>query len=298
MRNSPDMSAPVQSADGTTVDEAARRLAPLVHLLEALSRRTGGWLEHAERLDHKVAWADHMADDARAATALRRRTAALDAALPGAPDGGTRDLLERLFACETPGEHGDTAYGVVKPAVAEACDAYLQVADPLVEMPTLSLLLAARSGQERHVADLPPRAEPLDSVHTPLTAAPGEPLAVAPVPPAAPPAREPFVRRVEERPSLDDIVDALHALLHAFVAAGERAARSHHVTGDVAAAERAAVLLRHAAVSDRLLAAAGSRWGERAVGPPHDDPYAVAQVIAVQHPATERVLGHLCSERP
>lgn len=282
---------------GLSVGEAALRLAPLAHLLEGLSRRSGGWLDHLDRIDQKIALADHLADDARSAAALSRRVAALDPALPGAPAGATRDLLRSLYDCSSPAAHLALAYGVVKPLVAEHAAAHLEIADPLIELPTVSLLLVVRSDQERHIGDLPQR-EPSGAVPAgPLAATPGEPTRFSRVPPTGPPGRDPFITRVADRPSLDDLADALHALLNACVAAGERAARAYHDRGEIRSAERAALHLRHAALADRLLGATGTHWGERPVGPPHEDPYAVAQVIAVQHPQTALALEHMLSER-
>lgn len=284
---------------GRTAEQTGRLLAPAVHLLGALARRGSGWLAHEPRLERKIALADHLADDARAAHALAARVQALAPDLPGAPAGATAALLERLDACGGANAHLEVGYGDIKPAILTAAETYLEAADPLLERPTVAVVLELRADQERHLDELPPRAEAVDAGADAgvLGAEPGEAHEPATVPEPPAPVRDAYLELAGERPPLDDVVDALHALLHACVAAGERSARQYHDAGHPALARRASVHLRHAAVIERLLAAHDGRWGQRPVGPPHEDPYVLAEAIGLQHPSTARVLGHVLADR-
>lgn len=281
-----------------SAEASARDLAPLVHVLAALSRRSAGWLAHEPRLDRKTALAAHLSDDASSARALGARVAALREDLPGGPGPAGSSLLDRLDACGDAAEHLELVYGEIKPMLAAAAADRLRRTDPLAEQPGFAVLLRLRADQERHVAELPARDErPLPPAEH-LDAEPGgEPRAPAPVPVAEPPARDPFLTILSERPPIDDPADALHALLHACLAAGERAAREHHDGGAVESALRCATHLRHVAVVDRLLAGSGSSWGDRPVGPPHADPFTLAEVVRLQHPDTDATLGHLLADR-
>jgi hypothetical protein len=250
-----------------TVSDRARRLTPLVHILDALSRSSAGRLVREPRLHRKVALAEHARDDALASAELRELLDALGHR-PGEPHDELRDILERLDAAETPADHAAAA-AEVKQLAAEVAQVAEADVDPLLEEGTLRVLIAVRTAQERHVADLLPAVDagPFDEA-----ASPADPAAAG-----------------------------LHALLHAEIAAGERAAQAHHATGEPAHAAGAHKHLRHAAVVDRELTRLGAPYSGAPGGEAGTDPNALAERWnadhGAEHPEVAAVLAFLLTDR-
>ena len=111
----------------TDVEESARRLANLAHVLRELVHLTAGHLALEPRFETKGLLGDHLHDDARAAAALYERIAQLGQA-PRAPGPELAARLDRVVAAP---DYLEVAYGELKPAlVASALRAQLARARP------------------------------------------------------------------------------------------------------------------------------------------------------------------------
>jgi hypothetical protein len=117
---------------GYDVDENAVRFSNYFHLLRELVHRSSGWLPLAPQFEVKYALADHLHDDARAISKIRRRLYELrhPSDYPGAPSEELAALLDRLGAADTPAAYIELAYGEAKPALLRAFDLHLEHLDP------------------------------------------------------------------------------------------------------------------------------------------------------------------------
>src|SRR5919201_1179930 len=112
---------------GYDVDENAIRFSNYFHVLRELVHLSTGWLPLAAEFELKYKLADHLHDDARSISRVRRRLYELrhPSEYPGAPGPHLTALLDRLREATTPGEYVGLAYGEAKPALVRAFDVHL-----------------------------------------------------------------------------------------------------------------------------------------------------------------------------
>ena len=280
---------------GYDVDENAVRFSNYFHVLRELVHLSCGWLPLEPRLETKYLLGDHLHDDARAVTKIRRRLYELrtPSDYPGAPCDDLCVLLDRANAATSSAEYLRVAYGELKPALIAAVGIHLAALDPLVDEPSLRQLTQLLHRQERHVAELP--AEP--------TEAPGfEDLGALPIrlrevreltimPLLDQPARDEYVEVTEEGdPFLTDALYVngdenhvptdpeeqkhfFHGLMDAELCAAELMARNSHEHPEmpwdfhVDMARQTWDEIRHAEVHDALMATElGCNWGDYPIG--------------------------------
>ena len=279
---------------GYDVDENAIRFSNYFHILRELVHLSCGWLALEPRLEVKYALGDHVHDDARAVTKIRRRLYELrtPSDYPGAPSEELAAVLDRANAAETPGDYLDLAYGELKPLLVAAMRIHLDHLDPLLDEPSLRLLTQLRHRQERHLAELPaaPRELPFPDVGTlPLRLRQVRELRV--MPPLDEPARDAYVEVTREGDTAltDDLYvngdenhvptepeeqrHFFHGLMDAELCAAELMARNSHEHPElpwdfhVDMARQCWDEIRHAQVHDRLMVTElGCRWGDFPVG--------------------------------
>ena len=280
---------------GYDVDENAIRFSNYFHVLRELVHLSCGWLPIEPRLEVKYALGDHLHDDARTVSKIKRRLYELrtPSDYPGAPAEELTDLLERANAAQTPAEYVDFAYGVLKPRLIAALRIHLATLDPVVDEPSLRLLTQLLHRQERHVAELPPAARQ-DPGEGDLGAMPirlREVRALRIMPPLEEPARDGYVHVTPEGdPYLtselyvngdenhvptdpEEQRHFFHGLMDAELCAAELMARNSHEHPDmpwdfhVDMARQCWDEIRHAEVHDQLMAAElGCRWGDYPIG--------------------------------
>jgi hypothetical protein len=290
---------PDQLRLGYNVDENAIRFSNYFHLLRELVHLSCGWLALAPEFEVKYALSDHLHDDARAVSKIRRRLYELrhPSDYPGAPSEELGALLDRLGEAETPSAYIELAYGEAKPALLRAFEVHLEHLDPVSDEPSLRLLTQLVQRQKRHVAELAPggdrRAgrwpEDLGGLEIRLKAKPRE-LRV--MPPLVEPARDeivevtpegdPFLARelyvndpeenhVPVEP--EEQRHFFHALMDAEICAAELMARNSHEHPEmpwdfhVDMARQTWDEMRHARLHSLLMPKElGCRWGDYPVG--------------------------------
>src|SRR3954451_6472609 len=111
--------SPEPLTGGYDVDENAIRFSTYSHVLRELLHLGCGWLALEPRLEGKYALGDHLHDDARAVTKIRRRLYQLrpPSDYPGAPDEALAALLERANDAQDAGAYLAIAYGELKPTL-------------------------------------------------------------------------------------------------------------------------------------------------------------------------------------
>jgi hypothetical protein len=250
-------------------DESATRFSNYLHVLRELVHLSSGHLALEPRFEVKALLGDHLYDDARAVSKIRRRLYELRAPSedPAAPSDELAQLLDRAGEADTHG-YLELAYGQLKPTLVEALRTHLESIDPLLDEPSLRLLTQLLHRQERHTAELPVGGAPAtfeDLGALPLR--PGETRALKPLPPLDQPARDAFV---EIAASSED--SFFHDLMHAALCTAELTARTSHERPDlpwdvhVDLARWTWDEIRHAEVIDRLMASElGCHWGDRPV---------------------------------
>jgi Protein of unknown function (DUF455) len=141
---------------GYDVDENAIRFSNYFHVLREVVHLSSGWLALEPSWPVKYALGDHLHDDARAVTKIRRRLYELrhPSDYPGAPGGELSELLARLNAAATPGDYIAAAYGEAKPTLTRAMRIQLDTLDPITDEPSARLLTQVLERQERHVSEL------------------------------------------------------------------------------------------------------------------------------------------------
>jgi len=283
---------------GYDVDENAARFSNYFHLLRVLVHLSAGWLPLVPELERKYALGDHLHDDARAVSKVRRRLYELrhPSDYPGAPGEELAELLDRLDGAATPSEYLELAYGQAKPALLRAIRVHLRDLDPVSDEPSLRLLRQLEGRQVRHIEEFAVSSKQsaegfadLGSLEIRLKAPPRE-LHI--LPPLGQPARDPFVEvTVEGDPFLarelyindpeenhvpvepEEQRHFFHALLDAELCAAELMARNSHEHPEmpwdfhVDMARQVWDEVRHARLHEILMPTElGCRWGDYPVG--------------------------------
>jgi hypothetical protein len=281
---------------GYDVDENAIRFSNYFHMLREIVHLSNGWLPLAPEFETKYRLGDHIHDDARAISKVKRRLYELrhPSDYPGAPGAELTALLDRLAGAESPRQYMELAYGEAKPALIEALEVHLGALDPITDEPSLRLLTQIHERQAHHVAELGPddarsRLSDLGSLPIDLKAPPRR-LAI--LEPLGDPARDEFV---EVTPDGDPFLSAelyvndpdenhvpiereeqrhfFHGLMDAELCAAELMARNSHEHPEmpwdfhVDMARQTWDEVRHARVHEILMPTElGCRWGDYPVG--------------------------------
>ena len=278
---------------GYDVDENAIRFSNYFHVLRELVHLSCGWLPLEPRLEVKYLLGDHLHDDARAVTKIKRRLYELrtPSDYPGAPAAELAALLDRASAATSSAEYLEIAYGELKPALIAALTIHLDRLDPLLDEPSLRQLTQLLHRQERHVAELPAGAsQPFDDLGAlPIVLREVRELTV--MPPLDQPARDAYVEVTDEGdPYLTDDLYVngdenhvptdpeeqkhfFHGLMDAELCAAELMARNSHEHPEmpwdfhVDMARQCWDEIRHAEVHDALMATElDCHWGDYPVG--------------------------------
>lgn len=282
---------------GYDVDENAVRFSNYFHVLRELVHLSAGWLPEEPGFERKYALGDHLHDDARALSKIKRRLYELrhPSEYPGAPGAELAELLDSLAAADSPAGYVEIAYGRVKPALVAAIDVHLSELDPVTDEPSLRLLEQLVTRQRRHCSELggggEPAASPSDLGALPIELR-EEPRALRRLPPLGEPARDSFVRVTPDGdPVLSDELylndpdenhvptepeeqrHFFHGLMDAELCAAELMARNMHEHPEmpwdfhVDMARQVWDELRHARVHEILMRTElGCRWGDYPVG--------------------------------
>jgi len=279
---------------GYDVDDNAIRFSNYSHILRELVHLTNGWLPLEPSWPRKYALGDHVYDDARALTKIKRRLYELrhPSDYPGSPSPELEALLDRLAAAESPREYLDVAYGEAKPTLARAMRIHLERLDPVADEPSLRLLTQVADRQERHVEAL---GHSLVGVERDIGELPvrlrAEPRRLHILPLLIEPARDEFVEVTEHGdPYLtrdlyingaenhvpiesEEQRHFFHGLMDAELSAAELMARNSHEYPDmpwdfhVDMARQTWDEVRHAKVHDLLMKEElGCAWGDYPVG--------------------------------
>ena len=141
---------------GYDVDDNASRFSNYFHVLRELVHFANGWMPLEPSWERKYALGDHVHDDARALTKIKRRLYELrhPAEYPGAPSPELAKLLDRIAAAGSAEEYLSVAYTEAKPALVQAMRIHLDNLDPVADEPSLRLLTQVVERQERHVREL------------------------------------------------------------------------------------------------------------------------------------------------
>ena len=280
---------------GYDVDDNAVRFSNYFHVLRELVHLSCGWLPLEPRLEVKYLLGDHLHDDARHVSKIKRRLYELrtPSEYPGAPSSDLAALLDRANQASTPAEYVEVTYGELKPALAAALRVHLATLDPIVDEPSLRLLTQILHRQERHVVELAPeRSHPLafeDLGSLPIRLREVRELRV--MAPLGEPARDAFVTVTEEGDTYltdelyingdenhvptdpDEQRHFFHGLMDAELCAAELMARNSHEHPDmpwdfhVDMARQTWDEIRHAEVHDRLMATElDCHWGDYPIG--------------------------------
>lgn len=291
---------------GYDVDENAARFSNYFHVLLEIAHLSAGWLPLVPEFERKYALGDHLHDDARAVTKVKRRLYELrhPSDYPGAPGEELSRLLDRIAGAATTDDYVEIAYGEAKPALIRAFGVHLRELDPVSDEPSLRLLAALIARQERHIAELfgpgvepaATGAEPVAAPIADLGALPvelkGKPRRLQVLPPLTDPARDPFVEVTPEGDPF--LVDELyvndpeenhvpvepeeqrhffHALMDAELCAAELMARNSHEHPEmpwdfhVDMARQTWDEVRHARIHEVLMPTElGCHWGDYPVG--------------------------------
>jgi hypothetical protein len=291
---------------GYDVDENAIRFSNYFHVLRELVHRTAGWLPLVPEFELKYRLGDHLHDDARAVSRVKRRLYELrhPSEYPGAPGGELGALLDRIAGADSPGEYLSIAYGEAKPALEAAMRTHLAVLDPVSDEPSLRLLTKLVERQERQIREIEQAAggerqaaasgiADLGSLPIELKA---EPRALSVMAPLEEPARDPFVEVTRDGdpflarelyvndPELNHVPVELpeqrhffHGLMDAELCAAELMGRNSHEYPEmpwdfhVDMARQTWDEVRHARLHYVLMPTElGCEWGDYPVGFAHD----------------------------
>jgi hypothetical protein len=201
---------------GYDVDENAIRFSNYFHVLRELVHLSSGWLPLVADFETKYRLGDHLHDDARTVSRIKRRLYELrhPSEYPGAPGPQLVAPLDRMEEAATPQEYFRVAYGEAKPALLEAVRFHLEHLDPVSDEPSLRLLSKFAARQDRHLAGLKETGQETSSAGSAagsglagvpvedLGALPielkGEPRTLRVMAPLDAPARDEFVQVTEE----------------------------------------------------------------------------------------------------
>jgi hypothetical protein len=278
---------------GYDVDENAIRFSNYFHVLRELVHMTAGHLALEPRFEVKALLGDHLHDDARAVTKIRRRLYELrtPSDYPGAPSSELTALLDKANTEDTEA-YLQTAYGELKPTLIAAAKIHLTELDPIIDEPSLRLLTQLLHRQERHTAELP--VEGARTAFEDLGALPlrlRETRALTVLEPLDQPGRDAFIEVTEAGdPYLTDELYVngeenhvptepeeqkhfFHGLMDAELCAAELMARNSHEHPEmpwdfhVDMARQTWDEIRHAEIHDRLMATElGCHWGDYPIG--------------------------------
>jgi len=279
---------------GYDVDDNAIRFSNYFHVLRELVHLTNGWLPLEASWPCKYALGDHVHDDARSLTKIKRRLYELrhPSDYPGSPSPELVGLLDRLAAAGSTEEYLAVAYGEAKPTLVRAMRIHLDRLDPVADEPSLRLLSQVVERQERHVAAL---GQGLDGVERDIGVLPvrlrAEARRLRILPPLGEPARDDYMEVTEHGdPYLtrelyingaenhvpiepDEQRHFFHGLMDAELSAAELMARNSHEYPDmpwdfhVDMARQTWDEVRHAKVHDLLMKdELGCAWGDYPVG--------------------------------
>jgi hypothetical protein len=281
---------------GYDVDENAVRFSNYFHVLRELVHRSAGWLPLVAEFELKYRLGDHLHDDARAVSRVKRRLYELrhPSDYPGAPGAELGALLGRLADAGTPGEYLAVAYGEAKPALAAAMRVHLNALDPVSDEPSKRLLDKLVERQERHVEEMGRRvaAIGIDDLGALPIELKARPRGLSVMAPLTDPARDPSIQVTPEGdpylarelyvndPNLNHVPIELdeqrhffHGLMDAELCAAELMARNSHEHPEmpwdfhVDMARQAWDEVRHARLHDVLMATElGCEWGDYPVG--------------------------------
>jgi uncharacterized ferritin-like protein (DUF455 family) len=288
---------------GYDVDRNAIRFSNYFHVLRELVHRSCGWLPLVPGFEVKYRLGDHLHDDARAVSRIRRRLYELrhPSGYPGSPGEELGTLLDRMSDAASPEEYLAIAYGEAKPALGAAMRIHLEGLDPVSDEPSQRLLSKLVERQERHVGEMGQAAggapsaagtEPIGDLGAMEIRLKAEPRELRVMPPLSEPARDEFVEVTSEGdPYLarelyvnDPDVNRVpvereeqrhffHALMDAELCAAELMARNSHEHPEmpwdfhVDMARQIWDEVRHAKLHHLLMPAElGCRWGDYPVG--------------------------------
>jgi hypothetical protein len=281
---------------GYDVDENAVRFSNYFHVLRELVHRSAGWLPLVAEFELKYRLGDHLHDDARAVSRVKRRLYELrhPSDYPGAPGAELGALLGRLADAGTPGEYLAVAYGEAKPALAAAMRVHLNALDPVSDEPSKRLLDKLVERQERHVEEMGRRvaAIGIDDLGALPIELKARPRGLSVMAPLTDPARDPSIQVTPEGdpylarelyvndPNLNHVPIELdeqrhffHGLMDAELCAAELMARNSHEHPEmpwdfhVDMARQTWDEVRHARLHDVLMATElGCEWGDYPVG--------------------------------
>jgi Protein of unknown function (DUF455) len=275
---------------GYDVDENATRFSNYFHVLRELVHLTNGWMPLEPSWPRKYALGDHVHDDARALTKIKRRLYELrhPAEYPGSPSPELEKLLDRMASAGSPQEYQTVAYTEAKPALIRAMRIHLEHLDPVADEPSLRLLSQLVARQERHTEGqgrfegdigalpvrlrtaqrelriLPPLVEPARDDHVEV-AEHGDPYLT----------RDLYVNGAENHVPIEreEQQHFFHGLMDAELSAAELMARNSHEHPEmpwdfhVDMARQNWDELRHARLHDLLMRdELGCEWGDYPVG--------------------------------
>jgi hypothetical protein len=280
---------------GYDVDDNAARFSNYFHVLRELVHLSNGWLPLVPEWPRKYALGDHVHDDARALTKIKRRLYELRSPsdYPGSPSPELDGLLDRLAGADSPDGYLEVAYREAKPALVAAMGIQLENLDPVADEPSLRLLTQVVARQERHVAELAgaPAAAPSYDIGAFSVLLRTTPRELRILPPLAEPARDACV---EVTPGGDPYLSRelyvngpenhvptgpeeqrhfFHGLMDAELSAAELMARNSHEHPEmpwdfhVDMARQNWDEVRHARLHDLLMKEElGCEWGDYPVG--------------------------------
>jgi hypothetical protein len=275
---------------GYDVDDNATRFSNYFHVLRELVHLSNGWMPLEPSWERKYALGDHVHDDARALTKIKRRLYELrsPSEYPGSPSPELAALLDRMAAATSPREYLDVAYTEVKPALVRAMRTHLENLDPVADEPSLRLLTQIVERQERHAEGRMRFDSDIGALPVLLRA---EPRELRILPPLEEPVRDDFMEVTETGDpylSRDLYVNGaenhvpvkreeqqhfFHGLMDAELSAAELMARNSHEHPEmpwdfhVDMARQNWDEVRHARLHDLLMKEElGCRWGDFAVG--------------------------------
>ena len=279
---------------GYDVDDNAIRFSNYFHVLRELVHFTNGWMPLEPSWERKYALGDHVHDDARTLTKIKRRLYELrhPSEYPGAPSSELDALLDRIATATGATEFQQIAYGEAKPALIRAMRIHLDNLDPVADEPSLRLLTQVVERQERHVRELGDAATPVDAdIGTFPVHLRTEPRELRILSPLEEPVRDDFVEVTETGDpylSRDLYVNGaenhvpvereeqqhfFHGLMDAELSAAELMARNSHEHPEmpwdfhVDMARQNWDEVRHARLHDLLMKdELGCCWGDFAVG--------------------------------
>ena len=128
---------------GYDVDDNAIRFSNYFHVLRELVHFTNGWMPLEPSWERKYALGDHVHDDARALTKIKRRLYELrhPSEYPGSPSPGAGGAARPAWrAPRRAQEYLTVAYTEAKPALVRAMRIHLDNLDPVADEPSLRLL--------------------------------------------------------------------------------------------------------------------------------------------------------------